>query len=335
MFISIDDKKPFPEQFAQIISEAHKVLEHRWADLSRKANAEWPRIAVIQELKELRNIGHPSEERYCKQSSYWGSSSAKPLEQVEKEYTALVELAHTVDKATHEANLPAMENNKALKAKLFSLMDQIGIPKSIKEVNYTKKGYFKGSEWVNAGWVNSFDSIAESDGWEHYQTLRADKLAQLSEWLMKQRAAKVEADRKAAEEEAKKRREREEVAGLVRLQVKYGVALEGTSDDVLKAILARCKYLRLAHAMLADRKDSYGGPICTNAALLNFTTETEEDRDIFKEVNFVVTTAWVPNGSCLGSCTYNYDWLFDNKVDKELLKDYRAVVAMMAPKEKY
>jgi hypothetical protein len=217
----------------------------------------------------------------------------------------------------HEKNLPAIENNKALRKKVELMMSAIGIPRSWSERDWKSRARTPKYIKHTAGYLGDLNlNCPVDDGYsaacEAYKRFqeRVDKYVKENE------AADAQAQK------AKEAKEREEKRERIRasLTVKLGLPFDTESIDVLHHILEKSKLLRLAHAMRQTRNDWSDGPYRVETAL--FSSEDPTEKEINADVASYLSD--FEDGRVFRDCTWNYDRIFSliAETDADLISDY-------------
>lgn len=266
-------------------------------------------------------MSHPSS--YASSMSYGGD---KPLAVANKAMQAL-EAARAKDVATHEANLAAMENNKAVATKVEALMIEIGMPKSWSERDTKSRSRYPKSITHEAGWIGDVRRNCKTDDSFSYATSTYERLKK--EYEAYAERAKVEAataaDKAQRERDAElaKRKADMELASLL---LRYELPIESDWSDVLDALCAKDQRLNLAVAMQQTRGDWSEGPYRVRAAMDRFHIETNEDKDIANDVLGCMDD--FEDGRVFRDTTWNYGRLFAEAADQQLSTDIQRALSM-------
>ncbi len=121
----------------------------------------------------------------------------------------------------HEANLPAIENNKRIIAGIDNLMGRFGILKEFSEYCY-KTSRHRNKEWVKsaANWPSEVrKSIPTTDGFEAIKQSCANKLKEIEQWKTARLAEIVKAEYSRSLE----KRKAEETVLFYKLCAKYDI----------------------------------------------------------------------------------------------------------------
>ncbi|BEP44089.1 hypothetical protein [Variovorax sp. V15] len=231
-----------------------------------------------------------------------------------------LEEARARDVATHEKNLPAIEANKAVAARVEALMTEIGMPKSYSERDTKSRARYPKTITHAAGYIGDLRRhCPTTDSFEHatsaYERLKKeyDAYAARAEEEAKQADAKRE--REAAALVEKRKADMELAAMLLR----YQLPLESTWSDVLDALRAKDQRLNLAAAMQLTRGDWSEGPYRVRNALDAFQIETTEDKDIANDV--LSCLDGFEDGRVFRDTSWSYGRLFAEASDQQLSGD--------------
>lgn len=238
--------------------------------------------------------------------------AARALQELAKAYEA--------DKATHEANLPAIENNKAIAERVTALMDEVGMPKKWSERDTKSRARYPKTITHDAGYLTDLRrEVKTDDGWAQREQQHQQLLARYKEY--EAQAAKEDAEAQAKrerEQQAEIERRRADMA-LATVLLRYGLPIESTWGDVLAELRKRDQRLDLAVAMSQTRGDWSEGPYRVRDAVDRFRINTDEDKAIINDVIDGLTDFC--DGRVFRDCTWNYDRLFRSVEDLQLSAD--------------
>jgi hypothetical protein len=178
---------------------------------------------------------------------------------------------------------------------------------------------------VDSEWAITLGShIPVYDDWPRLESQYKTWLRECDEWR-----AKLDAEVRA-QKQAKEAHEKEIEREVVRREMvaRHGLPEVTTLHDVRWVLLNKNKYLRLAHFLEANRGDWSEGCDYAETGLNGFTVETDEDREIQKEIS-ALCSDWDGDGRCFRDCKWNYGALYQ-KVPPELLADYQKVAGLIA-----
>lgn len=231
-----------------------------------------------------------------------------------------LEAARKKDLETHEKNLPALENNKAILARVVALMAEIGMPASFAERDRNSRARYPKTVRHDAGYVTDLRRECKADdGFAHatstYERLKRDYDAYAA-------AGKAEAEAatraREAEREAELKKRRADMA-LATILLRYGLPIESTWTDVLGELRKKHQRLDLAVAMRKTRGDWSDGPYRVSDALSRFKIENDEDKNIVADVARHLHD--FDDGRCFRDTTWSYDALFASVTDRQLVDD--------------
>lgn len=274
------------------------------------------KIMPITMCTALGNV-MASPQSYENDLSRWSkpkaaSVAAHAIQQLAKAFEA--------DKATHESNLPAIENNLAIVERITSLMDDIGMPKRWSERDSRSRSRYPRTISHDAGYLTDLRrEVKVDDGW----TYRQQQHAQLLERYLAYEAQAAEADARSAaaaerERQAEVERRKADVE-LAAILLRYELPIESSWADVLEALRSRNQRLDLAVAMQQTRCDWSEGPWRVRSAVDRFTMETDDDKAIINDVIDGLTD--FEDGRVFRDCIWNYDALFGSVEDQQLAAD--------------
>lgn len=212
----------------------------------------------------------------------------------------------------------AASNNSRLAEALKTRLIACGLATQERETSRVR-GKVK-TEWVAAGWVQSLSrQVPTCSPMQGFDTAYERAKKDIAGWEQKEAQKSAEAER--ARELAKAADKHAQAVGV--LAAKYGLTLPADDDDVLQAILAKNKYLRLAHYMQANRGDWTEGYDLARTGLDGFVVETDTDRAIAADVRSNCEREDV-DGRYFRDSEWSYDRLF-GMVAEELMADYLAI----------
>lgn len=312
-----------PFKISWPLKNAREALDSMEAEMKRLleiANTHTGKIAEVKLCGQMAVYGMSAYEHSS--TGFYGYSLppeavvAKATEALEKEFARV--------KAIHEANIPAIENNKAVCASVSTMMRNIGIPDSFSTWEYPSSRSRTKKEIKHvAGWMLDLRRVCIcDDGFSYCENQYKVQRETISCYAEKKKAEKENAEKAKKAEEAEKL----SVIELARFQLKYGLESSSTWEDVLEKILSMDKYLRLAHFLELNRNDWNDGCSYAETGIKGFAEENETDKLIVE--NIVSYFSDFEDGRVFRDCTYNYNVLRTDFVkDKDLLADYSAVFA--------
>lgn len=236
-----------------------------------------------------------------------------------------LEVARLKDLATHQANLPAMEANKAIAARIEALMTEVGIPKSYRERDMKSRARQPVYSTHAAGWLGDVQRNCRTDDSFSGATHTYERL------LTEYKAFAQRAEKEAGELEAKRQREQADLLEkrkadmeLATILLRYQLPIESDWSDVLEALRSKDQRLDLAVAMSQTRGDWSEGPYRVKDALDRFTIETTEDKNIANDV--LSCLDGFEDGRVFRDTTWSYDALFASVKDTQLLADVKVAM---------
>jgi hypothetical protein len=250
----------------------------------------------------------------------YGTPSEK---QVANHALAALEAARAKDVATHERNLPAIENNKAVAAEVERLMDSIGVPRKFVEKVPPRTSRSRSTTVTReAGWITDLRREAVTDDGFASYTATYQSLLNTYQAYAKQAEQKDEQEHRqreiAARQEVEKRKADMELAAIL---LRYELPIESSWSDVLEALRTRDQRLNLAVAMENVRGDWNDGCGEVVSAIHAFTIRTDEDKDIINDV--LGCTRDFEDGRVFRDTTWSYDVLYASVADQVLAADCR------------
>jgi hypothetical protein len=250
-------------------------------------------------------------------SSRWGTPTPDSIARYALQQ---LEQARQKDVETHEKNLPAIEQNKAIAARVEAFMDEIGMPRSHTERDTKSRSRYPKNLTVTSGWVADLTRhIKTHDGFEYatttYERLKKDYEAYASRAQQEAEQKRAEVVRKAEAEKAARRANVE----LARIVLRYELHEDADWRDVLETLRGRDQRVDLALAMMDVRLDWSEGPDAVENAIDRFTITTDEDKEI---ANCVIGGLRdFDDGRVFRDCAWNYDRILSTVEDRLLLTD--------------
>jgi len=313
-------EKPFEVRWAlENARKAVDTLENHFEHLTKVANTTTGKIMPVKRCEKTATLSAPISS--YEKSGYYPYSITLSAEKVCEKALAEVEAAIAEDRATHEANKPALENNIALSKNVSLMMTNMGIPETYSVFEWNKRGTKRVEDRRSAGWKLDLARVCVcSDYIEECERRYSEKIKAIAEYKRKREAA--EAAKKAEEEKIENAKK--EAKELAMYLVKYNLDATDSWGSVLAVILEKNKYLRLAHYLRKNRGDWSDGPDYAETGMDSFTVETETDKKIAAEISALVSD-WDGDGRVFRDCEYNYDIIFGMVNDAELMKEYEFV----------
>lgn len=231
-----------------------------------------------------------------------------------------LEAARARDIALHEANLPAMENNKAIAAQIIAINEAIGMPKRWSELDRNSRSRYPKTIGHDAGYLTDIArEVKTTDGFDHatlsYNQLkvRYDEYSESGKREAEQIERKRVADQQAVID---KRKADMELAAML---LRYELPIESSWEEVLEHLRGKNQRLDLAVAMYQTRCDWSEGAYRVSNALGRFQIENTEDKDIANDVLSCMED--FSDGRVFRDTTWSYDRLFASVEDEQLRKD--------------
>lgn len=237
-----------------------------------------------------------------------------------------LEAARAKDVAAHEANLPAIENNKALADAVMKFMADIGMPGNHSERDTSSRARFPKSRTVASGYIGDLSRhVITFDGFDGatltYERMKKDYSDYAARVAREAEEAASAAQRERDALTAKRKADMELAAILLR----YSLDIESDWRDVLDALCQRDQRLNLAVAMLRTRQDWNEGCYRVTDALGSFSIHTDEDKDIAACV--AAGTVEFDDGRVFRDMAWNYDAIFASIADQQLVADAKLALA--------
>lgn len=231
-----------------------------------------------------------------------------------------LEAARARDIALHEANLPALANNKLIADQIIALNEAVGMPKRWSERDRNSRARYPKTIGHDAGYLmDVVREVKTNDGFtsatESYNALkvRYDQYAESGKAEAEQLQRKREIEQQAVID---RRKADMELAGIL---LRYSLPIESSWADVLEHLRGKDQRIDLAIAMQQTRNDWNDGPYRVRDALSGFKIETDEDKDIAADVASQLYD--FEDGRCFRDCTWNYSRLFASVTDQQLSTD--------------
>jgi hypothetical protein len=238
-----------------------------------------------------------------------------------------LEAARARDVATHDKNLPALENNKAIAAQIVALNEAIGMPVRWSERDRSSRARYPKTISHQAGYLTDITrEVKTTDGFADatasYEQLLKSYQAYVEEGAREATVAAQKAEREKAALVERRKADIELAAILLR----YQLPLESSWSDVLEALRGRHQRLDLAVAMAQTRGDWSEGPYRVRSAMDRFTIRDNEDKDIANDVLGCMDD--FEDGRVFRDTDWSYDRLFASVEDKQLSADVKKAYQM-------
>lgn len=258
-------------------------------------------------------------------AGYSYQTHPKPsIEQMEKEVNKRAGDAKIKADTTHEANLPKMASNKALAEKLHFLMGSIKMPATYRGNREVGRRGKTETVRLDAGYKSDIArEISVDDGYARFMDNYRSLLKELETYVQRRRseehAAKVKAEAEA------KKMEADRLLGVY--LGRYNLGVTAGWSDILDAVLAKDKHLRLAHYLALNRGDWSEGCSYAREGLRGFPIETAQDREIYEDIKGYCSD-WDGDGRVFRDCSWSYDRLL-SLVPPAIKAEYDEVVSKM------
>lgn len=278
-----------------------------------------PENTKILPLKSCGFIGKcmSSPSGYAGEISSYRTPSAK---YVAEHAMKRLEEARAKDVAAHQENIPAIENNKLVAARIEALMAELGMPNSWSERDTKSRARYPKSITHAAGWIGDVRrNCPTDDGFTAatytYDRLKIDYLSYVERANEEAKKVEQQAQSQRDSEIAKRKADME----LATMLLRYGLPIESEWSDVLEHLRAKDQRLDLAIAMEKTRGDWSEGPYRVKDALDRFQIETTEDKDIANDVLSCLED--FEDGRVFRDTTWSYGALFASIEDQQLVSD--------------
>lgn len=237
-----------------------------------------------------------------------------------------LEAARQQDVDTHTRNLPALQANQAVHDHIKSVMEAVGMPLRWSERDTKSRSRYPKTISHEAGYLADLRrEVIVNDNFEYattcYQRLLKDYEA-YAQQAAAESAQKVAAVQRQRDAEVAKRRADMELAAML---LRYGLPIESTWRDVVRALAGKHQRLALAIAMRQTRSDWSEGPWRVRDALAAFQIETTEDKDIANDVLSCLDDFC--DGRVFRDTTWSYDALFASISDQQLAADAQTALS--------
>ena len=255
--------------------------------------------------------------------TYWHGGGSSPFRSPAAAREHLNKMKAEAD-AVRDECFAVVENNKKVYAALHTVMTAAGL--STLERHVVGKVRTK-TERRAAGWVTSLATqIPQGNPVAVFDAAYERSMKYIAEWgrkLEEQNAQKLR-EQDASQKKAKL----EQTIGV--MASKYGVDLPADAYSVMKAMLSKNKYLKLAHWLAKNRGNWTDGCDYARTGLDGFTVETPDDHAIVKELHGLCSD-WDGDGRVFRDCVWNYERLFGIAAAEveDLFDDYTAMREMV------
>ncbi len=272
-------------------------------------------LPVAQCFNVLRCMS--SADGYRNQAGGGGYIQAIDLQTVRYAYAKLQE-AIEKDRALHENNKLALEQNKLIADRWKQCASSLGIPPSYYAPDPTSRARIPKSILCSSGWVMDLERMVKlSDGFESAERRHTSLLESYREFerkaIVKQRA-EDQLEKHQAEALIRKRKADIEIALVID---RYQLDLSSDWEDILDVLCQKDQLLNLAIAMEMTRNDWSDGPSRVLDALFHPTTPTE--KAIIDEVSELCED--FDDGRVFRDCKWNYNTLYNTITNQQLVQD--------------
>ena len=278
----------------------------------------------IMPVEECGAIGkcmaHPSS--YLSRIQYGEKTTARAAALALQD----LEAARARDIATHERNLPALENNKAIAAQIIALNEAVGMPVRWSERDRNSRSRYPKTIGHQAGYITDISRECKTDDGFASATSTYER--------MLQQYKEYEAEGQRDAERAKAQAERDRLAliekrkadvELAAMLLRYGLPLDSSWSDVLENLRARHQRLDLAVAMQQTRC-GWDGAYRVRNAMDRFTIRDNEDKDIANDVLGCMDD--FSDGRVFRDTRWSYDALFASVEDRQLVADVQRAMQL-------
>lgn len=324
----------------EALQEITDVLRGEIDKLSKKADENIPVVMTIGSFPDIRNFEISTGRRNNKNTTLawpdkwfnfynWEGFICPPWSQelIDERYSkisSVIDEFEEAQKSAEEANLPAVENNKAIREKISLIMEHLGIPSSYSVYELPSPRSHK-KEWVRktAGWVSDLNRCVPIS----VQGVKQD-ISQLRGKLTQMYDKAVSELRVREREKQKEEDKARELHTLALLRAKYCPDNAfADASEVLDFILGKDKYLRLAYYLECTRNDWSEGFGAAEYALSKFVVETQEDQEIYDDISGCFVDE---DGRIFRDTAHGYNFLYSKVKDTTLLEDFRIVRQMVS-----
>lgn len=214
-----------------------------------------------------------------------------------------------------KANDIARPINERVRDKAINTMLSLGLPTTVRVLKSSRSSKY---EDKTAEWLTALRMMIPTGGFiNQVETIRQGLLAEIEESEKKRLQKESEVERERQKEIAKRKAD----LALVEMCQFVGIdPVESTSRDVMFAILAKDKYLRLAYWLERNRSDWSEGCDFARTGLDEFECDSEDDNAIASEIGELISN-WGGDGRCFRDCHWNYSVLY-GMADPVWLKAY-------------
>jgi hypothetical protein len=266
-------------------------------------------------------MGHPSS--YMSSIRYGEKTTARAAALALQQ----LETARADDIATHDKNLPAMENNRLIAAQITALNVAVGMPARWSERDRNSRSRYPKTIGHDAGYITDIRRECKTDDGFDAATLTYERLLKSYREYEEQgkRDAELAAQAKEREQAAALEKRKADIE-LAAMLLRYSLPIESTWADVLEALRSRQQRLDLAVAMSQTRGDWSEGPYRVRGAMDRFTIRDNEDKDIANDVLGCMDD--FEDGRVFRDTRWSYDALFASVEDRQLVADVQRAMQL-------
>jgi hypothetical protein len=279
----------------------------------------------IMPVEECGAIGkcmaHPSS--YLSRIQYGEKTTARAAALALQD----LEAARARDIATHERNLPALENNALVALQIRSMNEAVGMPARWSERDRNSRSRYPKTIGHDAGYITDIRRECKTDDGFDAATVQYERTLKSYREYEEQGKREAEAAARAKErEQAAALEKRKADIELAAILLRYCLPIESTWSDVLQALRGRHQRLDLAVAMAQTRSDWSEGPYRVRGAMDRFTIRDNEDKDIANDVLGCMDD--FSDGRVFRDTRWSYDALFASVENRQLVADVQRAMQL-------
>ncbi len=259
-------------------------------------------------------------------STYYKPHETKTIEATE---TRRVNLNKALDNLlesfaeTRDKNLEFIEHNKKVIERICIFMDTIGIPKTYYETDPKSRARVPKKLAKSAGYIQDISrTIPVNDSYNSWETKIKNKKLEVDKWAKNLKDSLSETIKLQQREEQEKKR----IVVLATLRVKYDLPYDAEQDDILEHLLAKDKYLKLAHYMSKNREDWNDGSYYAEIGINSFIPVTDSDKQILESLTNTLDS-YDGDGRIFRDCEWNYGRVY-GLVDSSIMSDYEILMEL-------
>lgn len=238
-----------------------------------------------------------------------------------------LEAARAKDIATHEKNLPALENNALVALQIRSMNEAVGMPARWSERDRNSRSRYPKTIGHDAGYITDIRRECKTDDGFDAATVQYERTLKSYREYEEQGKREAEAAARAKErEQAAALEKRKADIELAAILLRYCLPIESTWSDVLQALRGRHQRLDLAVAMAQTRGDWSEGPYRVRGAMDRFTIRDNEDKDIANDVLGCMDD--FSDGRVFRDTRWSYDALFASVENRQLVADVQRAMQL-------